>query len=281
MDPVNPDAVRASRLPLTAESLASALSGRAALMALAVTHESPSTNTELLAALAAEPHAWPHLSALVADHQTAGRGRAGRDWHTPQGAALTVSVVLRPRLPRERWGLVPLVVGLACVKTLRAEGIEASLKWPNDVVVDAGDEMAGWGSLRKVAGILCEVRGDAVVAGIGLNVSQSLGELPVPHAASLATLGAAHLDRAVVLDSLVKHVADEVGSAEADPDAMVAQIAAVTCTLGRAVVVERPGENTLTGVATGLGADGSLLVRTSAGEEVPVLAGDVRLRVAL
>ena len=278
-------AVSASRAPLTADLLATLAGERAALTVLAVTKASPSTNTELLAALAAEPEAWPHMSALVADHQTAGRGRAGREWHTPEGAALTVSYVLRPRLPRERWGLVPLVMGLAAVKTMRSDGIEASLKWPNDVVVACGvegneaDQIAGWGRLRKIAGILCEVHEDAVVAGIGVNVSQAQAELPVPHAASMALVGARHLDRATILDALSQQVALELGRAEADPEGFVADVAAVTCTLGRQVLVERPGSSPVTGVAESIGADGSLTVRTGAGEAVVVTAGDVRLRV--
>lgn len=280
--------VSASRAPLTADVLASLAGGHAALAALAVTKASPSTNSELLEALAVEPDAWPHMSALVADHQTAGRGRAGREWLTPQGAALTVSFVLRPRLPRERWGIVPLVVGLAVVKTMRSEGINASLKWPNDVVVncagmdEAGEkgEIAGWGPLRKIAGILCEVYEDAVVAGVGVNVSQAPGELPVPHAASMVMVGSRHLDRAMLLDALSRQVAAEITSAEADPDAFVAEVAAATCTLGRQVLVERLDAPPLTGVAEGIGADGSLLVRTTAGEPVEVTAGDVRLRIA-
>src|SRR5690606_26700729 len=97
---------------------------------------------------------------------------------------------LRPKLDPERWGLVPLAIGLACVRTLRGDGVEALLKWPNDVVVYVeGEEMPGWGLLRKIAGVLCERHDDAVVAGIGVNVSQTEQELPVPHAASLATLG--------------------------------------------------------------------------------------------
>ncbi len=291
-----PSLVSASRAPLTADALASLAGGHATLTALVVTKASPSTNSELLAALRAEPGAWPHMSALVADHQTAGRGRAGREWHTPQGAALTVSYVLRPHLPRERWGIVPLVVGLAAVKTLRSVGIDASLKWPNDVVVNCAgasagasagegggekDEIAGWGSLRKIAGILCEVHDDAVVAGIGINVSQTPSELPVPHAASMATVGARELDRAVLLDALSRQVASEITSADADPHAYVAEVATVTCTLGREVVVDRAGAPPITGVAEGIGADGSLLLRTVAGEAVEVTAGDVRLRAAL
>lgn len=281
--------VVASRAPLTTEALSSLAGAQAALAVLAVTKASPSTNSDLLAALEAEPDEWPHMSALVTDHQTAGRGRVGREWLTPKGAALTVSYVLRPKLPRERWGIVPLVVGLAAVKTMRSVGIDASLKWPNDVVVDCaaenaggagGGDIAGWGSLRKIAGILCEVYDDAVVAGIGVNVSQSAAELPVPHAASMATVGAKQLDRALLLDALSQHVAAEIGRAEADPDGFVTEVASVTCTLGRDVVVDRTGTPPLTGVAEGIGADGSLTVRTAAGEGVAVTAGDVRLRVA-
>ena len=280
--------VSASRAPLTADVLASLAGGHAALAALAVTKASPSTNAELLEALAGEPGAWPHMSALVADHQTAGRGRAGREWHTPEGAALTVSYVLRPRLPRDRWGIVPLVVGLAAVKTMRSEGIDASLKWPNDVVVNCADEteggvkgeIAGWGPLRKIAGILCEVYEDAVVAGIGINVSQTRAELPVPHATSMVTIGAMNLDRAMLLAALSRQVAAEITRAEADPEAFIEEVAAVTCTLGRQVLVERTGASPVTGVAESLGADGSLTVRTAAGEAVAVTAGDVRLRVA-
>jgi len=283
--------VSASRVPLTTDVLASLAGEHAALAVLSVTQASPSTNGEVLAALAEDSAAWPHMSALVADHQTAGRGRAGREWHTPQGAALTVSYVLRPRLPRERWGLIPLVVGLAAVRTMRAEGVDASLKWPNDVVVSCGTyadgadgegeaEIAGWGPLRKLAGILCEVSGDAVVAGIGINVSQEASELPVAHATSMATVGARRLDRVALLESLSKQVAIEVGRAEADPEGFLADLAGVTCTLGRQVVVERPGSPPMTGMAEAIGADGSLTVRTAAGEVIAVTAGDVRLRAA-
>ncbi len=269
----------ASRAPLTAATLARLVGEHAALSALAVTKASPSTNTELLAALAAEPAAWPHMSALVADHQTSGRGRAGRAWDTPPGAALTVSFVMRPQLDPERWGLVPLAVGLACVRTLRADGVHAMLKWPNDVVLSVeGDGVPGWGSIRKVAGILCERQEDAVVAGIGINVSQTTEELPVPHAVSLAAVGG-QLDRRALLDALAHRLAEVIGEAERDPDAFVADVEAVTLTLRQEVVVERPGELPLSGKAVALAADGALVVRPQAGEDVAVHAGDVRLRL--
>ena len=181
-------------------------------------------------------------------------------------------------------------MGLAAVNTMRSMGIDARLKWPNDVVVDCSGEsesrsgtqgdIAGWGTLRKIAGILCEVSDDAVVAGIGINVSQTRAELPVPHAASMVTVGSRQLDRGLLLDALSQRVAAEIDNAETDPGALVAEVAAVTCTLGRQILVERTGAPPITGIAEGIGADGSLLVRTSAGEPVEVTAGDVRLRGA-
>ncbi|WP_291383112.1 biotin--[acetyl-CoA-carboxylase] ligase [Demequina sp.] len=273
------DGVRGA--PLTADNLAALVGGSGALTALAVTAASPSTNSELLEALAADPQAWPHMSALVADHQTSGRGRAGRGWDTPRGAALTVSFVVRPHLGAERWGLVPLAVGLACVRTLRADGLHAMLKWPNDVVVSVdGADVPGWGPLRKVAGVLCERQDDAVVAGIGINVSQTSQELPVPHAASLAMVGGRHLDRRELLDGLAHRLATLMIEAEHDPDALVADVAAVTFTLGQQVVVESPGQSPLSGTAVRLGADGALVVRTAGGDDMAVHAGDVRLRLA-
>ncbi len=192
MNEPTPAAVAASRVALDAASFADVVGEGRSLSRLEIVPASPSTNTDLLARLAAEGEAWPHLSALVADHQTAGRGRAGRSWATPASAALTGSYVLRPDLPREEYGWAPLVVGLAVVRTLRRAGVGAFLKWPNDVVVEAGArDIPEWGRWRKVVGILCETGADdAIVAGIGINVSQSAAELPVPHAASLATLGA-------------------------------------------------------------------------------------------
>ena len=195
-----------------------------------------STNDDLRAALSgpdgrvnpAAVDTWPHLSALCAQTQTAGRGRAEHTWVTPPHGALTVSVVLRPVVPAARLDWLPLLAGLAVQRTLepRLEGTgwRARTKWPNDVVVLPTDAPAdasavdapGWGLSRKVAGILCELipaseriensgaagpagrRGgreraraeaSAVIVGIGVNLAQGAAELPVPWAASLAGLG--------------------------------------------------------------------------------------------
>ena len=255
------------------------------LSRLEVERFSPSTNTALLDAAQADPDSWEHMSAFVADHQTAGRGRAGRTWTTPSRAALTASFLLRPDVPREAYGWAPLVAGLATVRALRRSGIGAYLKWPNDVVVEHGArDIAEWGKWRKCVGILCEaVPGqDAIVAGIGVNVSQSVSELPVPHAASLATLGANSLDRVALLRALAAELRDAVdgwvldhhaGAQEQTADA----VAGVCATLGWDVAVDVPGGSPVTGRAERLSPEGGLVIATAAGEQT-ILAGDVRVR---
>ena len=121
---------------------------------------------------------------VVADEQTAGRGRQGREWVSAPGAGLWCSVLVR--MPADEGsGLLPLLAGVAVVEAVRRHGVTAALKWPNDVVVDALALDGGPGP-RKLAGVLGESDGaDAVVLGIGVNVSQSAADLPVPAATSL------------------------------------------------------------------------------------------------
>ncbi len=269
----------ASRVPLEQASLNGLVPG--VLARVEVVPRSPSTNTRLLDLVRRERDAWPHLSALVADHQTAGRGRGGRTWVTPQGAALTASFLLKPA-PVERvdYGWAPLVVGLATVRALRRAGVGAWLKWPNDVVVEAGArDIAGWGRWRKCVGILCEtVPGDdAVVAGIGINVSQEPAELPVPQAASLATLGATNLDRVALMRALAAELRDAVAQWQGG-DAVRGDVERVTATLGWDVAIDVPDGPPVAGRAVALTEHGALVVRTASGDERIVLAGDVRLR---
>ena len=273
------DETARSRRPLTAESLAGLVP--ATLARLEVLPTSASTNTRLLDLVARDGDEWPHLSALIADHQTAGRGRAGRAWVTPRGAALTASFLIRPdHVDRADYGWAPLVAGLATVRALRRVGVGAWLKWPNDVVVEAGvRDIAGWGRWRKCVGILCEaVPGDdALVAGIGINVSQSPAELPVPHAASLATLGATALDRPALAGLLAAELRDAVAQWQAGAD-IRGEVERVTATLGWDVAVDVPDGQPITGRATGLTESGALVVRTATGDDRVVFAGDVRVR---
>src|SRR5690606_27170844 len=110
-------------LPLTAADVAAALGTDAARVE--VVARTGSTSSDLAAAVARDPAAWRHLPVLAADHQEAGRGRAGRTWTTPPGEALTFSVVLRPPVGPERWGWVPLLAGRAVALALAPLGVAA------------------------------------------------------------------------------------------------------------------------------------------------------------
>ncbi|MDQ2624875.1 MAG: biotin--[acetyl-CoA-carboxylase] ligase [Actinomycetota bacterium] len=279
----------AERAPLDITSVRARL-GSDVVPRLELVDSAGSTNSELAAAASADPDAWPDFSIYLAEHQAAGRGRAGRGWETPPGAALTVSFVLRPRVPSATFGWVGLLGALAVVRAVGAFGLVARAKWPNDVLVDAprdAQEIDGWGRGRKVAGILGEVAAEAVVLGIGVNVLQEAAELPVPWAGSLASLGATVGERAredllVVLAHQLWQLDERWRAAGGDAAAagLVEEYAAVSATLGRAVAVERPGGEVVAGVAQGVADDGGLLVLRADGEREVVRAGDVHhLRV--
>jgi BirA family biotin operon repressor/biotin-[acetyl-CoA-carboxylase] ligase len=137
----------------------------------------------------------PEGTVVLADHQSAGRGRQGRRWTAPPGTALLLSVILRPTLPVARWPEIALAAGCAVAEGLEAVApVSAGLKWPNDVIVDG----------RKLAGILAEgVAGTAphVVLGMGVNVSQLDADWPADLAGRARSL--AGLDVAVARDQLL------------------------------------------------------------------------------
>lgn len=256
-----------------------------------VVETSPSTNAELVTAVRADPAGWPAPSALVAEHQTAGKGRAGRSWETPARAGLTVSVLLRPQVPAESLGWLPLLAGLAVVRTVSDGEVTAAVKWPNDVLLPAVDTIAGLGLYRKVAGILAQVVPEAqgipgpgapaVVLGIGLNVSQSAEELPVPTATSLTLAGYPRPDRTDVLVRLLGEVHAvvrrwEKAGGDAAAAGLLEEYTAVSATLGTRVRAELAGgAGTLAGEAVGLDRSGALVVRTESGDERTVTAGDI------
>ncbi|GIG36353.1 biotin--[acetyl-CoA-carboxylase] ligase [Cellulomonas pakistanensis] len=275
-----------ARGPLRVDEVRAALLHPAGpLRRCAVLPEAGSTSTELLARVAEDP-AWADAGLLVAEHQRAGRGRAGHTWTTPPGAALTLSLAVRPGVPRDRWGWLPLLAGLAVVRAVRAAtGLAAGLKWPNDVLVPGADgaDLPGWGRYRKAAGLLAEVApgGDAVVLGIGLNVAQRADELPVASATSLRAAGAAGVDRTALLVAVVREVdgvlapwrdhGGDVAAAGLD-----AAVAGACLTLGAGVRATLPDGSELRGTAERIDADGALVLRDAAGSERVLLAGDVR-----
>lgn len=258
------------------------------LARLDVVAESASTHVDLVAHARRPAPKVPAL--LVAEHQTAGRGRAGRSWQTPPGAALTASYLLRPEIPAASLGWVPLVAGLAVVRTLTAAGVEARVKWPNDVLLPAADEIEGFGAFRKVAGVLAEAvpaGGETfVVLGVGLNVDQDTSELPVETATSLrlagATAGRADLLVGLTTELLGLLARLEAAGGDAAAAGIVGEYTAVSGTLGARVRAELAGgAEIVEGTAVGLTGQGALVVAGSGGTERVVTAGDVHhLRLA-
>ena len=266
------------RAPLDPAALRRALARAGGLWrAPEVVESTGSTNADLLArALAGEPEG----AVLAAEEQRAGRGRMGRTWTSPPRAALTVSVLLKPAVPPARRGWLPLLTGVAVATAVtQVAGVETRIKWPNDLL--AAD--------AKLAGILAEAAGDAVVVGIGLNVSTEPAELShllastspggLP-ATSLAAAGAAALDRGELLLAILaglEHWYRAWQQAGGDPDrsGLRQEYLRWSATIGRTVRAELPGGQTLSGPAVGVDSDGRLLVRVSSGAEVAVAAGDV------
>lgn len=263
------------RPPLNARSLHRALVRPGGFWtSLDVFDEIGSTSTELVERLrtgAAQPGA-----VLVAEEQTAGRGRLERSWTAPPRSGIFFSVALAPRAPVERWGWLPLLAGVAVASALaRGAGVDTALKWPNDLLADVD------GQERKIGGILAERAGEqAVVVGIGLNVSLRADELPVPGAGSLALAGAQSTDRDPLLRAVLRSLEEWYGrwnGADGDPAASTVQeaYAAGCATLGRSVRAELPGGDELTGEAVAIDGDGRLVLATSEGLQQPIGAGDI------
>lgn len=255
------------RPPLEPEAVARAAGPRWDVVLLP---ESPSTNAE--AAARARAGAGEGL-VVVADHQTAGRGRLDRTWVTPARAALTLSAVLAPDVPAARWPWLPLLAGVAVATGVRRSlRTPCTLKWPNDVLVDGS----------KVAGILVERvetdRGPVAVVGIGLNVSQTPEELPVETATSLAVAAGTEPDRTALLGDVLAALGegyDAWRSAGGDPVALRSTYLEVCSTVGSQVRVLLPGGGTLSGTATGVDTEGRLEVVDAEGRRTVLGAGDV------
>jgi BirA family transcriptional regulator, biotin operon repressor / biotin---[acetyl-CoA-carboxylase] ligase len=268
-----------SAAPLRADMVRAALAGpgsrdsargaRGLWTSIEVVAATGSTNADLLRRGGQEGQ------VLVAEEQTAGRGRMGRSWVSQRGASLTFSVLLRPiAVPAPRRGWLPLLTGMAVAIAIReAVDVSATLKWPNDVLVGE----------RKLAGILAEQSGDAVVVGIGVNVATPAEALPASpgglRATSLLVEGGS-VAREVLLAGILRELESRYVAFRADPDSaragLLAEYRTLCATLGHPVRVELPGDRVLPGVAEDVDADGRLLIAGPHGTPLtPISAGDV------
>ena len=242
-----------------------------------VVERTGSTNADAVQRAGEAPDDWPHLSLLLTDDQRAGRGRLDRSWTAPPGTALAVSVVLRVRgLPTPARGWIPLIAGAAMTRAVAAQlhgtTHTASLKWPNDVLVDGA----------KLCGILAEVvpqHPDIVVVGAGVNTRMPRTDLPVPSATSFAVLGV-EADEDRLLADYVAALREQIGAlmvaaGDAARAGVLGEVQALCGTLGRDVAVSLPDGSTLRGRAVRIDDEGRLVVADALGVETGVSAGDV------
>lgn len=233
----------------------------------------PSTNTEL--ARRASDGADEGLS-ILADEQTAGRGRLQRHWSSPRGAGLYFSILLRPAIPQDRWPLVTFMAALAVSDALHeAAGIVTDIKWPNDLL--SGE--------RKICGILAEgietPAGRAVIVGIGINLTADAFPKELANVAtSVAEAAGRQPERETILAALLRALARWYALLH-EPSGLAKIVAAwisrSSYATGKAVVVTN-GDEVWQGTTCGVEDDGGLRLGTPSGEIKIVRAGDVSLR---
>ena len=238
--------------------------------------ETGSTNADLIQQAAG----LGDFSVRVAGFQSAGRGRAGRDWLAPAGSSLFVSVLLKPKgVSANKLSWLPLLAGLAMTRTVATLLPDAgvTLKWPNDVLVGA----------NKISGVLSELVGDltGVVIGSGLNVRQSKSELPIETATSLAIEGSTDIELDEILALYLQNIRGlyepwVAAGGDAVASGLRNQVISSCSTLDRAgnnrVRAILPGQNEILGAAVGIDDTGRLIVQPDGSKDViAVAAGDI------
>src|SRR5215216_2727375 len=230
----------------------------------------PSTNTEL-ARLAAEGAA--EGLAVVADEQTAGRGRLQRAWSSPKGAGLYFSILLRPMIPMEHWPLITFMAALAVGDALlEAAGLHTDIKWPNDLLSNE----------RKICGILAEAietpAGRAVIVGIGINLTQNAFPPELSKVAtSVSEVTGQQPERETILVALLRALSRWYSLLNETPGRekiIAAWSSRSSYATGKFVQVSN-GDQVWQGTTCGVEHDGALRLGTASGEIRLVRAGDV------
>lgn len=227
----------------------------------------------------------PAESVIVADRQTAGRGRMGRTWQSREGTGVWMSILLRPSgMDARRGGLIPLATGIAVAKTLRGMGVDAWLKWPNDVLCRG----------RKICGILCESvtsgsRLEHVVVGIGLNLfhtEEDFGPGLADTATSLIleSSGADWISRDAIAAGLLSETVKTVRMVNTEREALLDAYRTFSWLLGRTVHAQgRAGTagnaGEICGTVSGISAAGALILQTAQGP-IELESGEVTLHPA-
>jgi BirA family biotin operon repressor/biotin-[acetyl-CoA-carboxylase] ligase len=225
----------------------------------------------------------PEATLVIADEQTAGRGRLGRTWWSPPGAAIAMSLFIRPTFPPALASRLTMLAGLVAVQAIeQATGLPVVLKWPNDVVAEKPATRHTPYATRKLGGILTEtsISGDTIeyaVVGLGLNVNVDFrGRADLPEATSLMMELGREVDRLAILRALVERFAARYAVMDRD-EQLAADWSARLVTVGRQVVARR-GIQAIAGLAEGVDKLGALLIRADDGELHRVDTADVTLR---
>jgi BirA family biotin operon repressor/biotin-[acetyl-CoA-carboxylase] ligase len=220
----------------------------------------------------------PEGTVVIADEQTAGHGRFGKPWFSPPAVNLYLSALLRPTVAPRDVGALTFAGSLAVCDAIRAEGLDATIKWPNDVLVER----------KKVAGVLVECatiesRVDYVIVGFGVNLNVAHTAIMAAlgnsgHAAgSLAELAGREIDRNAFAAGLLNHLARWVETYRVQgPAPLLAAWRDRDILTGRRVEVRGEGPS-YEGRVLGVDAEGHLLLRDSLGDLRRVLAGEIRL----
>lgn len=169
---------------------------------------------------------------IVANYQSAGRGRLDRTFLAPPSTALLFSLYLHPKRSRDDWGFIPLLAGYSIAETLRKVSVRVSIKWPNDLLID---EM-------KLGGIISTAAGSGVVVGIGINVSMTVDELPVETATSLTVAGVSKVDRNFLLPILLNAFENDFLAWD-QGESFLDKYSKLSATHGREVTVSGPAES--------------------------------------
>ena len=238
----------------------------------AVVKERVASTNDVAAGLAAT---FPAGTVVAAESQSRGRGRRGRRWLAEPGSSLLFSVIMPSAPPPVGHSL--LVAGAAARALIGQCGVPVRVKWPNDLVVvegsDAGD---GGPGMRKLGGVLCELRNGAAIAGAGLNVNQERFPADLPQAVSVRQFTGRTWNRNLLLNRILRELEVEYRLAsEAGHDETAERMRQLSITLGRRVAVSTES-GSVTGTATELRADGSLVIESDDGARHRLLSGDVR-----
>lgn len=212
-----------------------------------------------------------HGTLVLADRQTAGRGRRGRSWISPAGEGVFMSLIVRPEVEASQAAKMSLALALAVAKAIRQEtGLDARIKWPNDIVIRG----------RKICGLLLEMEGAqdgmlSIVAGVGINVHQTQFEEEIAHtASSLDLLAGKRISRSAIVRAFLMEFERVLALSDEE---MMQEYRALSATIAQRVQVIAL-DGTCTGTARGITESGSLLVEDESGEMREVLAADVSVR---